>query len=125
MYQIDEKGVSSASQGRIAQPLPTILLTAPKQLQNAYNFVVLEKGRISGRPATKIRIVSKDNSRFTHTLWLDAETSLMLQLRTHDAEGSLREQLQITSLDIASKPLAFFSQFDLTRFPEVRKERSL
>lgn len=124
VYHIDDKGTSSAARGQLYQPLPTTLLTAPQQLESAYNFVLLGKSRISGRSATKIRIVSKDNTRFTYTLWVDTETNLMLQLLTHDLQGKLREQLQITSLEMTTQPLPFFEQFELNRFPEMAQSKT-
>ena len=102
------KGIISVSQGQLQYPVANDTPHATEQLQDAYNFVLLGKSRISGRAATKIRIVSKDNSRFTYTLWLDAETSLLLQLLTHDANRKLREQLQTTSLDIVKDHYPIF-----------------
>lgn len=125
VYQIGEQGLISVSQGQLQYPLPMTLLTQPTQLQDAYNFVLLGKSRISGRAATKIRIVSNDNSRFTYTLWLDNETGLLLQLLTHDQTGKLREQLQTTSLDIVKDVIPFFKQLDFSRYPALEETPAL
>ncbi|WP_260681625.1 MucB/RseB C-terminal domain-containing protein [Aliiglaciecola sp. M165] len=105
--------------GYILGPLPHVLLNEPMSLLDAYEFVVVGKGRISGRAAQQIRMVSKDKSRFGYNLWLDHKTGLPLKINMMDIKGQKIEQIQITTLDVTDTPSAFFERIDTNALPEV------
>ncbi len=119
VYYSNSQGTVAVDNGQITHPLPMNLLSEPQSLSASYDFVVLGKSRISGRTATKIRMVSKDNTRFTYTLWLDTKTHLLLQLVTHGLDGKLKEQLQITSLDILTQSDPFFTSLERANYPRT------
>ena len=109
----------SLATGHINGPLPSLLFDDPMSLQQAYEFVLVGRSRISGRAAQQIRIVSRDKSRFGLNLWLDQDTGLVLKLNMVDANGQAIEQIQVTELKVTDKPDAFFESLQIARLPEV------
>ncbi|RDV29336.1 sigma-E factor regulatory protein RseB [Alteromonas aestuariivivens] len=98
-------------------PIPSELLYAPDSLRTGYEFVLVGRARIAGRPAQQLRIVSRDNSRFSYQLWLDEATGMPLKLNMLDLQGSLLEQIQITSLSIQEEPPAYFTSVNQASLP--------
>jgi sigma-E factor negative regulatory protein RseB len=103
----------------ITGPLPSQLLYHPEHLAQSYEFFTVGRARISGRPAQQIRIVSKDNTRFSYQLWLDEQTGMLLKLNMHDLQGGLIEQVQVTELEILDKPHDYFSRINPGSLPQV------
>ena len=100
-------------------PLPSVLFHNPLSLYNGYDFIMVGRGRISGRAAQQIRIVSKDKNRFGFSLWLDQETGLLLKLNMVDLKGQLVEQIQVTELQVTEQPHEYFSRIELAKLPEI------
>lgn len=100
-------------------PIPIQFFKDPIALNEGYDFVLVGRSRVSGKPAQQIRIVSRDGSRYNTTVWLDQETGLLLKMDTLDRSGQLIEQLQVTSLQVDEKPDPYFEKIDPTRLPEV------
>lgn len=111
----------SLASGYILGPLPHVLLSEPMSLLDAYEFVVVGKGRISGRAAQQIRMVSRDKSRFGFNLWLDHKTGLPLKINMMDVNGQKIEQIQVTTLEVTDKPSVFFDRIDKNALPDVVK----
>ncbi|GGW86000.1 sigma-E factor regulatory protein RseB [Alteromonas halophila] len=104
--------------GHISGPIPSELLYQPLQLKDAYEFVSVGRARVAGRSAQQIRIVSRDNSRFSYQLWLDEQTGMLLKLNMLDLQGKLLEQIQVTSLTIMDKPHEYFSRINPSSLPK-------
>ena len=68
-------------------PIPSTLLHHPERLKQGYEFVSVGRARVAGRPAQQIRIVSRDNNRFSYQLWLDEDTGMLLKLNMLDLQG--------------------------------------
>lgn len=98
-------------------PIPSDLLYAPEQLLAAYEFITVGRARVSGRAAQQIRIVSRDNSRFSYQLWLDEETGMLLKLTMLDLEGALLEQIQVTAFSIMEEAHPYFSRVNRASLP--------
>lgn len=98
-------------------PLPSELLYYPERLKPSYEFVSVGRARVAGRPAQQIRIVSRDNSRFSYQLWLDEASGMPLKLNMLDLQGALLEQIQVTSLMIAEVPHPYFSRINQALLP--------
>lgn len=99
-------------------PIPSILVYHPEQLSNAYEFVAVGRARVAGRPAQQIRIVSRDNSRFSYQLWLDEDTGMLLKLNMLDLQGTLLEQIQVTAYTINPEPSEYFSRINPNSLPK-------
>ncbi|MEW9798763.1 MucB/RseB C-terminal domain-containing protein [Alteromonas sp. CYL-A6] len=102
----------------ISGPIPSELLYHPEALKAGYEFVSVGRARVAGRPAQQIRIVSRDNSRFSYQLWLDEETGMLLKLNMLDLQGALLEQIQVTSLSIQDRPHDYFSRVNPASLPK-------
>lgn len=98
-------------------PIPSELLYSPENLKAAYEFVSVGRARIAGRPAQQIRIISRDNTRFSYQLWLDEATGMLLKLNMLDVKGGVLEQIQVTSLNVTPEPNAYFSRINNALLP--------
>ncbi|MDO6566187.1 MucB/RseB C-terminal domain-containing protein [Alteromonas sp. 1_MG-2023] len=99
-------------------PIPSELLHHPERLKSGYEFVSVGRARVAGRPAQQIRIVSRDNSRFSYQLWLDEDTGMVLKLNMLDLQGGLLEQIQVTSLKITDAPDEYFDRINQASLPK-------
>nr|WP_133408576.1 MucB/RseB C-terminal domain-containing protein [Parashewanella tropica] len=79
-------------------------------LKPSYQFVLGGRARIAGRPGQLVRIISKDNNRFSYRVWLDMESFLPLRFDTVSAEKTILQQLMVVEI----------GQFDST--PEILQE---
>ncbi|MBU2979084.1 MucB/RseB C-terminal domain-containing protein [Alteromonas sp. C1M14] len=98
-------------------PIPSELLYEPASLTRGYEFVLVGRARVAGRPAQQLRIVSRDNTRFSYQLWLDEATGMFLKLNTLDLQGNILEQIQVTAMDITDAPSAYFSRVNISSLP--------
>ncbi|WP_421131934.1 MucB/RseB C-terminal domain-containing protein [Alteromonas sp. A079] len=98
-------------------PIPSELLYSPENLKTAYEFVSVGRARIAGRPAQQIRIISRDNTRFSYQLWLDEATGMLLKLNMLDVKGGVLEQIQVTSLNVTPEPNEYFSRINNALLP--------
>ena len=108
----------SMRSAHISGPIPSALLYHPLQLTDSYEFVSVGRARVAGRPAQQIRIVSRDNSRFSYQMWLDEATGMLLKLNMLDLQGKLLEQIQVTSLSIMETPHDYFSLVNPSSLPK-------
>lgn len=99
-------------------PIPSELLYHPQNLKQGYEFVSVGRARVAGRPAQQIRIVSRDNSRFSYQLWLDEETGMLLKLNMLDLQGGLLQQIQVSSMTILDMPPAYFARVNQASLPD-------
>jgi sigma-E factor negative regulatory protein RseB len=98
-------------------PIPSELLYSPENLKAAYEFISVGRARIAGRPAQQIRIISRDNTRFSYQLWLDEATGMLLKLNMLDVKGGVLEQIQVTSLNVTPEPNDYFSRINNALLP--------
>lgn len=99
-------------------PIPSTLLHHPERLKQGYEFVSVGRARVAGRPAQQIRIVSRDNNRFSYQLWLDEDTGMLLKLNMLDLQGGLLEQIQVTSLQMTEQPNPYFERINQASLPK-------
>lgn len=109
----------SVSSAHISGPIPAILSGDIKSLTETYNFISVGRSRVLGRPAQLIRIVSKDQHKFGHWLWLDQESGLLLKLALITRKGQLLEQVQFTHLDITDKLSESLVQLQGAELPQI------
>ncbi|WP_164078353.1 MucB/RseB C-terminal domain-containing protein [Alteromonas facilis] len=100
-------------------PFPGQLLTSPLELQKGYDFIAVGRGRISGRAAQQIRIVSKDNSRFAYQLWIDEDSGMPLKMNMLEQNGQLLKQIQVTQMSLSEQPDEYFARINHDMLPEV------
>ena len=98
------KAVYSISSDSIRNFIPPIFYQDPTKLSESYQFVLVSKTQVGGRPAQLLRIESKDNTTYNVWLWLDLETGLPLRLDHVDLKGNVVERMLMTHLTVFSGP---------------------
>ncbi len=109
----------SVTAERISGPIPAVLSQDISVLEESYSFVPVGRSRVLGRPAQLVRIVSKDQHRFGHWLWLDQESGLLLKMAIITRKGQLLEQVQFTHLDISENISDALKQLASSELPQV------
>jgi sigma-E factor negative regulatory protein RseB len=79
----------------------------------------VSQGRVSGRIAQQVRIVSRDKTRYGISLWLDKHTGLPLKINTTDLDGQLVDQIQVTDLQILNQADSTFDNLQSDKLPSV------
>ena len=118
-YIEPEQEVYSIASTSLTSPIPSILSADISRLEENYRFISVGRGRILGRVAQLIRIVSKDAHRFDYWLWLDQQSGLLLKTAVFTRQGQLLEQIQFTHLEITDELSENLKQLQETQLPEV------
>lgn len=113
----------SVNSGAIHGPIPSALLYNPESLKAAYKFVTVGRARVSGRTAQQLRVLSRDNSRFSYQMWLDESSGMLLKFNTLDLQGSVLEQIQVTSLTLSEQPHPYFAKVNKASLPQPMATR--
>lgn len=113
----------SVNSGAIHGPIPSALLYNPESLKAAYKFVTVGRARVSGRTAQQLRVISRDNSRFSYQMWLDESSGMLLKFNTLDLQGSVLEQIQVTSLTLSEAPHPYFAKVNKASLPQPMATR--
>jgi sigma-E factor negative regulatory protein RseB len=109
----------SVDTNQISGPIPSVFSGDVLSLTKNYDFVSVGKSRVLGRPAQIIRIVSKDQHRFGHRLWLDEATGMLVKMALFTRQGALLEQVQFTHLEFSSTLPEPLLQLQSSEFPTV------
>lgn len=100
-YLSKNKDVTFADNGENAYTLkdsrfPGLLFTflnrTIKSPDDDYDVVDIGKNRVAGRVTKGIRLVSKEDDKYSFNLWMDEETGVLLRLDVSDKAGHLVEQ---------------------------------
>ena len=84
----------------ILDGLPSVLYADFNRLQNFYDFIPAGRSRVADQLCNVLRVVSRDASRFSYVIWLDADTSLPLRADLLDQDGEPIEQFQVISFAV-------------------------
>ncbi len=107
----------SVNTKQISGPIPSIFSGDVLSLTKNYDFISVGKSRVLGRPAQIIRIVSKDQHRFGHRLWLDEATGMLVKMALFTRQGALLEQIQFTHLEFPNTMPEPLLQLQSSEFP--------
>ena len=95
---------SASNFSLIADSVSTILpvaFTEPfANIKDTYQVTIGGGARVLGRNAQHLRIISRDNQRYSYSLWVDRSSGMLLKMMMHDQRGDIVEQMQLTSLSI-------------------------
>lgn len=61
---------------------------------------LIGEDRIAGYDVVTIALAARDDERYSHRLWLEKETGLLLKSHVRDGDGEVLEHFQFTSLEI-------------------------
>jgi len=98
------KQIYSIEAPSIRRFIPPVFYKDVSVLKDSYQFVLVSKNQIGGRPAKLIRIESKNNSTFNYWVWVDIESGLPLRMEYVNAKGEVIERMLMTHLSIYSAP---------------------
>ncbi|MCW2255381.1 sigma-E factor negative regulatory protein RseB [Providencia alcalifaciens] len=87
----------------IVDNLPSILFADYEKIKPYYNFIDAGRTHIGDKPALVIRIISKDNSRFSYVLLIDEGNKLPLRVDLVDSANQTLEQFRVISIVFDSK----------------------
>lgn len=65
-----------------------------------YTPALTGEGRVAGYDAVTVALRAKDEHRYSHRLWLEKNTGLLVKSHVLDTNGEVLEQFQFTSLEI-------------------------
>jgi len=71
-----------------------------ERLSHSYQVTVGGGARVLGRNAQHIRILSRDNQRYSYALWIDRKHGMPLKMIMLNQSGDIVEQVQLTSLSV-------------------------
>ncbi|AGH80028.1 sigma E regulatory protein MucB/RseB [Psychromonas sp. CNPT3] len=86
---------------------------------DSYDYIIVGKGRIAGKRALAIRLLSKDPYRYSYVIWLDIETSLPLRLDTLSSSNLILEQAQVVSLYVTEDVNPWLIKVSQQRLPQL------
>jgi len=69
------------------------------ELSKYYKFHFGKDGMVAGRSSVKLMIKPKDKYRYSHTLWIDAKTGLLLKDHLIGDNGAIVEQFMFTEIN--------------------------
>ena len=64
-----------------------------------YDFSIVGKDRVAGRPVVELAVMPRDKHRFGHRLSLDEQTGLMLRSVQYNAGNKVLERFQFVEID--------------------------
>lgn len=94
----------AGAEDQIARPIPAAPFSqvgpmALDRLAQSYRAEADGEARVAGRSA-RVLTLTADSWRYTHRLWLDRETGLLLQSEILSNEGDILEQFRYTRLSV-------------------------
>ena len=93
--------------------------------QENYDYVILGKGRIAGKQSIAIRVISKDEYRYSYVIWCDLHSLLPLRLDIVSPSNVLLEQLMVVSLKVSDGVNPWLVKLTENPRPEIVHIRQL
>ncbi len=87
--------------------------------QDSYEYIILGKGRIAGKQAIAIRMISKDEYRYSYIVWLDVDSHLPLRLDTLNKSNLILDQVMVVSLLITETVNPWLEKLSLQQLPQL------
>ena len=82
---------------------PELPLGDRRQAAESYQFRLANRQRIAGHTAQRVDIVPKDQYRYGYSLWLEQQSSLLLQWELTGNKGETLAKLMFTELKMGSE----------------------
>ena len=90
-----------------------------EQGKQNYEYVILGKGRIAGKQSIAIRMISKDEYRYSYVIWCDLASALPLRLDTLNQNRMIVEQIMVISLSVSDDINPWLAQVGKNELPEI------
>ena len=83
--------------------MPSLVYTDFKRLTHYYDFISVGRARIADGMCEVVRVVARDGTRYSYTVWLDAESKLPLRVDLLDRDGEALEQFRVIDFNISDQ----------------------
>lgn len=103
-------------------PIPSAFYESYAEIEPSYSAVAMGGGRVLDRPAKHVRLIPRDQQRFSYSLWLDRASGMLLRLATVSPNGDILELVQLTSLEITPEVAADLMQMHNSPMPPLIKD---
>jgi sigma-E factor negative regulatory protein RseB len=90
-----------------------------KKGQDNYEYIILGKGRIAGKKAIAVRMLSKDEFRYSYVVWLDVDSYLPLRLDTLNKSNLILDQVMVVSLVVTEKVNPWLEKISQQQLPQL------
>lgn len=87
--------------------------------KDSYEYIILGKGRIAGKQAIAIRMISKDEYRYSYIVWLDVDSHLPLRLDTLNKSNLILDQVMVVSLLISEAVNPWLEKLSQQALPQL------
>ena len=87
--------------------------------RNSYEYIILGKSRIAGKQSIAIRMVSKDDYRYSYIVWLDVDSYLPLRLDTLNKSNIILDQIMVVSLHITETVNPWLENLSQQQLPQL------
>ncbi|PKF60520.1 transcriptional regulator [Psychromonas sp. psych-6C06] len=84
-----------------------------------YDYIILGKGRIAGKPSIAIRMISKDEYRYSYVIWCDLHSFLPLRLDTINHSNVVLEQFMVVSVNVSDTINPWLVKLTETKRPQA------
>ena len=85
----------------------------------SYEYIILGKDRIAGKKAIAVRMISKDEFRYSYIVWIDLDSYLPLRLDIINQANLILEQTMVVSLNVSEMPDPWLEKLSNQITPEV------
>lgn len=109
----------SIRSNNIIDSLPNIVYSDFQQLSQYYDFIPFGKDRVANRIANVIKLMPKDEFRYSYAIWIDEQTYLPLRGEVLDRNGNTISQFKVITLDTLTNPQALITAAKQLRQPPV------
>ncbi|NWO02610.1 MAG: MucB/RseB C-terminal domain-containing protein [Idiomarinaceae bacterium] len=93
-----------------------------ERLSHSYQVTVGGGARVLGRNAQHIRILSRDNQRYSYALWIDRKHGMPLKMMMMNQSGDVVEQMQLTSLSVRNTAPEITKEISNIEMPPLLKD---
>jgi sigma-E factor negative regulatory protein RseB len=87
--------------------------------KQSYDYVILGKGRIAGKQSIAIRMISKDDYRYSYVIWCDLQSALPLRLDKLNKSNVIVEQIMVISLNVSESSNPWLVKLTTNTLPEI------
>lgn len=87
----------------IVDSLPSLVYTDFKRLTPYYDFISVGRTRIADRLCEVVRVVARDGTRYSYTVWMDTESKLPLRVDLLDRDGETLEQFRVIAFSVSEQ----------------------
>lgn len=84
----------------IVDSLPSVVYSDFQRLSAYYDFISVGRTRVADRFCEVIRVVARDGTRYSYSVWIDIDTKLPMRIDLLDRDGETLEQFRVVDFHI-------------------------